>query len=138
MFPLTDLSILFTALLIIALVFLGGFILFGLLIYKRVCKTNLTPPQLPTVPPLPPDIEITLAMLNQKIETYHVADIKRANKDRFERISYIAWGFTLSTGSLAIALLNRVAAWETVLVLIISICFFVIGWIANDRMKKYQ
>ena len=141
MFPLNDLSILFTALLIIAFAFLGLFVLFGLLICKSLNKNRCPPHQIPVVPTPPPDTEITLATLNQKIDTYHAEDIKRANKDRYERISFIAWGFALSTLGLAIAVLKTsvgVWVWVPIVVFMMATAFFIIGWIANDNAKKYK
>jgi len=49
MFPLTDLSILFATLLIIAFAFLGLFALFGLFICRRFDRNNNPIPQIPSI-----------------------------------------------------------------------------------------
>jgi hypothetical protein len=49
MFPLTDLSILFTALLIIALLCIGLIVLLGILICKKSCRERNIPLNLPPV-----------------------------------------------------------------------------------------
>jgi len=71
-------------------------------------------------------IEEQIAALNKKIDDYHAEDVKRANRDRYERISYVSWGFALASTGLSIANM-RINTFATMVSVIMAIGFVIIG-----------
>lgn len=65
----------------------------------------------------------------------HQAGLRRANRERYEDLAYISWGFALATVSLAV---TRISLTATIASIVISIAFVVIGWVKWAQSKKWR
>jgi Flp pilus assembly protein TadB len=140
MFPLTDLSLLFTALLIIAFLCFGLIVLVGMMICKRFvrhnCSESITRPILPT--PLTSDNEAILANLVTKIDKNHEEDLKRSKGDRIERLMFGLYGFALAALGLTVSMLTMGEIIAAVVVGLMAMVFFFTGVNAYVHLKKYK
>jgi hypothetical protein len=136
MFPLSDLSILFMALLIIAMLSVGLLILLGICLHQRSCSSADHGPQITDDTAnyeVKTDEETTLVDITRMLERYHEEDITRARRERDETISYVTWGFALASTGLAIARVNPLA---TIASTVVALAFFVIGTVLNVRSRR--
>ncbi len=141
MFPLTDLSILFTALLIILILCLGLILLVGLIISKRFKKHNCSvATQQPIQAILPPttNTEAMLVNIITKIDNNHAEDVKWAKGNRIEQIAFVLWSFALASLGLAVAAFTMQAYPATIGSSVAAIWFFLFGQAALVHLRKYK
>jgi Flp pilus assembly protein TadB len=62
-------------------------------------------------------------------------DLRKANKERLENLSYIMWGFALATLSLAVAGISQTS---TITSIIVTVAFVVLGWVEWVRARRWR
>jgi len=73
----------------------------------------------------------------RKMDYYQAENLKRANRDRYQTIGYISWGFALASTGLALASMN-VSGFATIVSIIMAIGFGVIGIGLFLYSRKYN
>ena len=119
-----EIFIVVVALLIVTGICLG--LLIALVIFVSGNRTKQGNPQNLSNPVgvNPPQVDI--AEVIKKMDDYQAENVKRANRDRYERIGYISWGFALASTGLSIAS-THVSGFATIVSIIMAIGFAVIG-----------
>jgi hypothetical protein len=78
-----------------------------------------------------------LAEVIKKIDDYQAENAKRANRDRYERIGYISWGFALASTGLSIASMH-LSGFATIVSIYTAIGFAILGIGLLLYSRKYK
>ncbi len=73
--------------------------------------------------------------LSRRLDEWHEENIRRANKSKYENLSYILWGFALATTSLAIT--NPHGATISIAIIFLVMGFVTLGYSAKFRARQH-